>query len=58
MKNLSDTIGTALIPIVNTATDMIAPLIESFSKWAEKNPGLLKGIVLLTGGVLAFVTAV
>ena len=58
LKNLSDTIGTALIPIVNTATDMIAPLIESFSKWAEKNPGLLKGIVLLTGGVLAFVTAV
>ena len=50
--------GTALIPIVNTATDMIAPLIESFSKWAEKNPGLLKGIVLLTGGVLAFITAV
>lgn len=58
LKNLSDTIGTALIPIVNTATDMIAPLIESFSKWAEKNPGLLKGIVLLTGGVLAFITAV
>lgn len=58
LKNLSDTIGTALIPIVNTATDMIAPLIESFSKWAEKNPGLLKGIVLLTGGILAFVTAV
>ena len=58
LKNLSDTIGTALIPIVNTATDMIAPLIESFSKWAEKNPGLLKGIVLLTWGVLAFVTAV
>lgn len=58
LKNLPDTIGTALIPIVNTATDMIAPLIESFSKWAEKNPGLLKGIVLLTGGVLAFITAV
>lgn len=58
LKNLSDTIGIALIPIVNTATDMIAPLIESFSKWAEKNPGLLKGIVLLTGGVLAFITAV
>lgn len=58
LKNLSDTMGTALIPIVNTATDMIAPLIESFSKWAEKNPGLLKGIVLLTGGVLAFITAV
>ena len=58
LKNLSDTIGTALIPIVNTATDMLAPLIESFSKWAETNPGLLKGIVLLTGGVLAFITAV
>ena len=58
MKNLSDTIGTAFIPIVNTATDMLVPLIESFSKWAETNPGLLKSIVLLTGGVLAFITAV
>ncbi|QHA95850.1 phage tail tape measure protein [Pseudomonas sp. J380] len=54
--NLSDigiSIGSALIPALVDVTQALVPVMASFSAWASENPGIIKGVVGLVGGLLA-----
>ncbi|MGU3349968.1 phage tail tape measure protein [Pseudomonas monsensis] len=54
-NNLSDigiSVGNALLPAIVDVSRAVVPLMQSFSKWAGENPGLIKGIVGLVGGLL------
>lgn len=47
------TLGKALLPAVNQIMDALMPVIDAFAKWAEKNPGLVKGLVIAGLAILA-----
>jgi hypothetical protein len=54
--NLSDigiSVGGALIPALLDLTNALVPVMASFSAWASENPGIIKGVVGLVGGLLA-----
>lgn len=54
--NLSDigiSVGNALLPALVDITKALVPLMASFSTWASENPGIIKGVVGLVGGLLA-----
>jgi TP901 family phage tail tape measure protein len=54
--NLSDigiSVGNALLPALLDITKALVPLMASFSTWATENPGIIKGVVGLVGGLLA-----
>jgi hypothetical protein len=53
LAGVSDTIGDMLLP----AIDAMAPVLASFSKWAQENPGLMKVAVLAVAGLTAAVIA-
>ena len=53
MSNLGITIGTALLPALNSILKTITPLIVKFARWAEANPKLLE-----MGLIIAGITAV
>ena len=53
--NLSDigiSVGSALIPALVDLTQALVPVMASFSAWASENPGIIKGVVGLVGGLL------
>ena len=56
--NLQETIGSALAPALTKILEIISPLIQRFSDWAEANPELLANIVLIGGAVSALVAGV
>jgi TP901 family phage tail tape measure protein len=47
------TLGNALLPALVDLLRKVKPVVERFGAWAEKNPGLLRGIIGLAGGLLA-----
>lgn len=54
--NLSDigiSVGNALLPALIDVTKALVPVMASFSIWASENPGIIKGVVGLVGGLLA-----
>lgn len=54
--NLSDigiSVGNALLPALVDVTKALVPVMASFSIWASENPGIIKGVVGLVGGLLA-----
>jgi TP901 family phage tail tape measure protein len=54
--NLADigiSVGGALIPALVDLTQALVPVMASFSTWASENPGIIKGVVGLVGGLLA-----
>ena len=53
--NLSDigiSVGNALLPALVDVTKALVPVMASFSAWATENPGIIKGVVGLVGGLL------
>jgi len=50
MQALSITIGTQIVPVLNTLIDTLSPVIDKFSKWAESSPVLLR--ILASAGVI------
>jgi len=48
-------IGDTLLPIFDDALKKILPLIEGFSKWAEKNPELARNTLIVSGAFAALV---
>ncbi|WP_256581572.1 MULTISPECIES: phage tail tape measure protein [Pseudomonas] len=53
--NLSDlgiTIGNVLLPALVDITQAVRPVVLSFATWAGENPGLIKGVIGLVGGLL------
>ncbi|WP_416739216.1 phage tail tape measure protein [Pseudomonas sp. NFX71] len=54
-NNLTDigiSVGNALLPAIVDVSRAVVPLMRSFSAWAEQNPGLIRGVVGLIGGLL------
>ncbi|KAB0531323.1 MULTISPECIES: phage tail tape measure protein [Pseudomonas] len=53
--NLSEigiTVGSILLPALVDVTRAVRPVMESFATWAGENPGLVKGVIGLVGGLL------
>ncbi|ABB56782.1 phage tail tape measure protein [Synechococcus elongatus] len=48
-ERLAISIGTALLPSLNSLANVVTPVIEGMARWAETNPGLMKGIVAIAG---------
>lgn len=46
IQQASVTIGAALLPAVNSLFDVLGPVITKVGEWAEKNPDLIKGLVI------------
>lgn len=51
-KNVSATLGTAILPALTNLLDTVSPLIVSFQQFAAENEGLV-GVLLTIGGILA-----
>ena len=57
LGDLGQEIGNVLLPMFISFMDKIIPIIKSVVEWSNKNPALMKSIVLATGaigGILVF----
>jgi TP901 family phage tail tape measure protein len=45
MSDLGVSIGTALLPAVNSLLATVGPMVDKFAAFSERNPGLIKGVV-------------
>ncbi|GKT21651.1 phage tail tape measure protein [Acidovorax sp. SUPP3334] len=52
MMDLGMTIGDALLPPLVEVLQATKPVISAFADWAKAHPGLVKGLIGLTGGLL------
>jgi len=57
LKDLKVAVGTALLPAIDDLVKAMLPLVQRFAKWAERNPEVIKGIIIFAG-VLAGLVAV
>lgn len=55
LTEMKVTIGTALIPIIDSVVKKIGPLIDKMAAWIEQNPELTRNIVIVTGAVAGLV---
>lgn len=57
LKNMSVTVGSALLPAINTIVNKLTPVIEAISRWATENPKLAATILVIGAsiGVLGLV---
>ena len=53
LMDIGITIGDALLPPLNEALQFVRPIIASFGAWAKENPGLLRGLVGIVGGLIS-----
>ncbi|MCL1861782.1 MAG: phage tail tape measure protein [Proteobacteria bacterium] len=53
MGDLGVTIGSALLPSINSLMGSLVPVVSSFASWAEKNPELIANVIKLGVGLLA-----
>lgn len=53
LEGLSMTIGNILLPSINGLMDAISPVIHSFEKFAEANPGLVGGATKAAAALIA-----
>jgi TP901 family phage tail tape measure protein len=58
ITDVAITIGSAFLPALADTLDGIAPVVRAFGGWAKANPGLLRGIVGVVGGLLAMRTGI
>lgn len=58
ITDVAITIGSAFLPALADTLDGIAPVVRAFGEWAKANPGLLRGIVGVVGGLLAMRTGI
>lgn len=52
LLDIGISVGNALLPALVDVTKALVPLMASFSAWASENPGIIKGVVGLVGGLL------
>ncbi|MFN3437790.1 MAG: phage tail tape measure protein [Acidovorax sp.] len=53
MMDLGITIGDALLPPLMEVLQAVRPVVGAFAAWAKENPGVVKGVIGLVGGLLA-----
>lgn len=56
IQNLKESIGNALLPTVNNLMEKVAGLLEKAAAWIENHQELVKVIMLVVGGLGAFLT--
>lgn len=54
MTHLGISIGSVMLPVINALLNDIKPLVESFIRFAEAHPTLIKNIFLVIAGLVAF----
>lgn len=52
LSELGITVGSVLLPPLVELTAAAIPVVQAFAGWASENPGLVKGIVGIVGGLL------
>lgn len=52
MMDLGITVGEALLPPLVEVLQSVRPVVSAFAGWAKENPGLVKGVIGLVGGLL------
>lgn len=57
-ESVGDSLAMALLPAVTSIMESITPLIQKFSEWAEKNPELVKQIVIGTLALAGLVAVI
>lgn len=57
ITDVAITIGSVFLPALSDALDGLAPVIRNFGAWAKENPGVLRGLIGLVGGIVALRTA-
>lgn len=58
VTDVAITIGSVFLPALVVALDALGPFVRGFGQWAQANPGLLRGIVSVVGGLLAMRTGI
>lgn len=58
ITDVAITVGNAFLPALSDMLDGLGPAVRAFGDWAKANPGVLRGVVGLVGGMLALRTAV
>lgn len=54
MQHLAISVGSVMLPAINSLLNEIKPLIESFIRFTEAHPVLIKNIFLALAGLVAF----
>lgn len=57
MNAVGISIGAAILPSLNAVLKSVTPLLVKFAEWAQKNEGLVTGIVLIGAGLAGLVLA-
>jgi len=58
LRALAITVGNALLPVVNSLVESVAPMIKSAGEWMQKNKGLVTTIVKVAAAIGVFSIAV
>ena len=58
MKSIEDSIGTGLLPAVNSLLHAVLPVVQGLASWAAANPDLASKVLLAAGAVAALVAGV
>lgn len=53
LGDIQKTIGTALIPVLESLVATVTPVLEKVAVWIEQNPELTKNIILVSGAIFA-----
>lgn len=52
--DLQEEIGSAFIPVLSSLLEAVKPIIDNVISWVSQNKELVKNIVLVVGGITAF----
>jgi hypothetical protein len=55
LTNVSATLGTTFIPIIQDVLNKVSPIIQKVSEWIQANPELARNIILVTGAIAGLV---
>jgi hypothetical protein len=58
ISELSVTLGTAFLPIIDDAVKAITPIIEKVAAWVEQNPELTRNIIIATAAIAGLIAVV
>lgn len=51
-SNLSESVGSALLPSIEAISDAITPMLDGFARFTENNPNLVAAITTTTTGLI------
>ena len=57
-EDMSVTLGTTFMPIINDLVQKLTPLIQKFADWVAENPKLARNIILVTTALFGLIAVV